>query len=258
LKKPAICYLLLAHLSPAETERLVERWRTYCEPPSQLLLCYGGTKENFAHIASTPKIFIDDPHLRTRRHHQEKQSYSQIFRQAARWLRDNPGPEYFYFAEFDHWPVVKDLGNRLVERLEREKADVLGHQLARRDRTSCVHYLYHLHDERFLPWLRQVSRRADPEAVFNMFGSGSFWTREAFLAVAETTEPFPIYLEVYLPTLAHHLGFRIRDFQEQNRFISDRGDRHDELALAAEMGAWTIHPVKTFGSETSLSPPSRD
>lgn len=246
MKSPAICYLLLAHVPPADMEILLERWRSYCAPPSQLFLCYGGTRENFDAIAYEPKVFIDDPRLRTRDHQRQKQSYSQIFAKTALWLREHPELEYVYLAEFDHWPLVADIGERLVQRMQEEGADVLGHELARRDRTSCPYYLSHLSDARFLPWLKSISRRSDPGAVFNMFGSGSFWSREAFLAVANLGEPFPMYLETYLPTAAHHLGFRMRDFQEQNRFISAQGNRYDELEEARGKGAWTIHPVKTW------------
>jgi hypothetical protein len=52
-----------------------------------------------------------------------------------------------------------------------------------------------------------------------MFGSGSFWKQDAFEAVAEVEETFPIYLEIYLPTLAHHLGFRLRDLSDPIDFV---------------------------------------
>ena len=244
-----VCYLLLSHLPPEETEGLVARWQRYYREPSRLVLCYGGTAENFAKISYSDKIFIDDPRLRTKHHQKEKQSYSQIFQKVTHWLSGHPECEYVYFAEFDHWPLVKDVGARMIEKLRREKADVMGHQLARRDQTSCVHYLYHLSDERFLPWLKKVSCRPDRGAVFNMFGSGSFWTREAFMAVGNAGEPVPVYLETYLPTLAHHLGFRIRDFQEQSRYIRATGNRFDEIEEARAAGAWTIHPIKSFSAE---------
>ncbi|MDB4793479.1 hypothetical protein OAG63_00430 [Methylacidiphilales bacterium] len=249
LKSEVICYLLLAHQPPALIGKMLERWRLFCQPPSQLLLCYGGSRENFDKIEYPSKIFLDDPRLRTVDHQREKQSYTQMFQKAARWLRDHPECASIYVAEYDHWPLVKDIGHRLIKRLNREKADVLGHQLGRRDQTSCPYYLYHLSDARFLPWLKEISRRTEPGVVFNMFGSGSFWTREAFLAVAQAGEPFPIYLETFLPTLAHHLGFRVRDFQEQNRFVYPHGDRHNEIEKAQTQGAWTLHPVKTWPSQ---------
>ncbi len=246
MKSESICYLLLAHLPRAQMENLIWRWQAYCTPPSQLLLSYGGPPQVFEEITYPSKFFLDDPRLRTRDHQREKQSYTQLFRQAAAWLRAHPECAYIYLTEFDHWPLVDNLGSRLIERLKEEKADVMGHQLARRDGTCCVYYLYHQSDPRFLPWLKEISQRQEKGVTFNMFGSGSFWTREAFLAVGERDEPFPIYLEVYLPTLAHHLGLRVRDFREQSRFICAQGDRYDEIKAARAQGAWTIHPVKTW------------
>jgi hypothetical protein len=79
-----------------------------------------------------------------------------------------------------------------------------------------------------------------------MFGTGSFWKREAFEAVAAFNEPFPIYLEIFLPTVVHHLGFRLRDYGEQNRFVSATGDRSREIKQAQSAGAWTLHPVKNL------------
>ena len=246
MNPPAVCHVLLAHLPPDRLEPLLQRWQAYSRAPSVLLLCYGGTPENFSKITFEPKIFIDDPRLRTRDHQREKQSYSGLFAGVAAWLEPQPACEYVYVAEFDHWPLVADLDERLIERLKAEDADVMGHELYRRDGTSCPYYLYHLSDARFLPWLKGFSGRTDKGAVFNMFGSGSFWTRAAFLAVARMGEPFPMYLETYLPTVAHHLGFRLRDFQDQNHHISAQGDRYEELEKAKQAGAWTLHPVKTF------------
>jgi hypothetical protein len=246
----AVCFLLLAHQSPPQVEKLVARWRDYCHPPSQLLLAYGGAREEFDRIAHEPKFLLADPRLRTRHHQREKQSYTRVFQGAGAWLTDHPACGYVYFAEYDHWPLVPDLGARLIERLRREQADVLGHQLFRRDGTSCVHYQNHAADPRFLPWLRAISKRREPGAVFNMLGTGSFWTREAFLAVAQREETVPTYLEIYLPTLAHHLGFRLRSFGDQDRFIWGEGDRAAAIPRARAEGAWTIHPIKSWPEET--------
>ena len=92
-------------------------------------------------------------------------------------------------------------------------------------------------------WAKNT-RRADPSVVLSMFGSGSFWIREAFCAVCAMEEPFPIYMEIYLPTLAHHLGFRVRDFAEQNRFVRALESYVCSVDEARRQGAWTLHPVK--------------
>ena len=64
-------------------------------------------------------------------------------------------------------------------------------------------------------------------------------------------EPFPIYMELYLPTLAHHLGFRVRDFGEQNRFVQVLKDATDDIEQARKEGAWTLHPVKRLWKDSN-------
>ena len=141
---------------------------------------------------------------------------------------------------------MPDFNARQLARLEEERADVLGFQLARVDGTSQPHLLYHAGLPGFAEFWRKVSVRADKGTVLSMFGSGSFWTREAFAAVAGREEPFPMYLELYLSTLAHHLGYRLRDWGEQNRHISSLGNFVDRIDEARRAGAWTLHPVKTL------------
>src|SRR6202007_265851 len=85
--------------------------------------------------------------------------------------------------------------------------------------TNNPHFLYHSANRKFGQYWTEVTKRSEPRIVLSMFGSGSFWPLEAFSAVAAAEEPFPMYMEIYLPTLAHHLGFRVRDFSEQNRFV---------------------------------------
>ena len=130
-----------------------------------------------------------------------------------------------------------------------ERADVLGFHLQRVDGTSHPHYLYHLSNPAFFAHWAAISVRAEPKVVLSMFGSGSFWHREVFNAVAQRAEPFPMYLEIYLPTLAHHLGFRVRDYGEQNRFVHNLGERSSSIEQARAEGAWTLHPVKELGNQ---------
>ena len=77
-----------------------------------------------------------------------------------------------------------------------------------------------------------------------MMGTGAFWRRGAFNAVASHREPFPIYTEVYVPTLAHHLGYRLRDFGAQNKFVTNLGDYTEAMEDFRSEGAWMVHPVK--------------
>ena len=244
----SVLNLVLSHQPPAAVAKMLGYWSEYVTPES-LLLVYGGPEKEFESISHQQKIFVDDPDLRTSDHQREFQSYTGIFQAAAIFLQTRPEFGYVHFAEFDHLPLARDLNERQVERLGTEGADVLGFHLHRVDGTSNPHFLYHVaHDDFASHWF-QISHRPEPEVVLSMFGSGSFWTREAFCAVAATEEPFPIYLELYLPTLVHHLGFRVRDFTEQNRFVRITKDETESIEQARAEGAWTLHPVKKLWTD---------
>jgi hypothetical protein len=223
-------------------------WQDFA-PAKNLLLAYGGTRADFDLIEHAQKVFIADEGLRTTDHQREFQSYTGLFQKAAEFL-EAKGREFrfIHFAEYDHLPLISNLNKRQVERLKAEDADLLGFHLHRVDGTSNPHFLYHANNDRFASYWCSISRRSNTEVILSMFGSGSFWNREAFCAVAAIAEPFPIYLELYLPTLAHHLGFRVRDFAEQNRFVGVLRDKTEEINRAQADGAWTLHPVKHLWS----------
>ena len=240
-----ILNVILSHQSEVELRKLLEWW-SCCVPMEDLLVAYGGTREEFDSLPDVSRVFVSDPRLRDNKT-RAKQSYGGVWRSVAQWLtkQQNGSFTHVYFAEFDHLPVVRNLGARLMERLDREQADVLGHGLRRVDGTSNVHYLYHLSDPEFLTFWRRISVRPDKETVLHMVATGSFWTRKAFIDVAARNEEISAYLEIYLPTLAHHLGFRIRDFQDQTKCVSTAVVPALSVRKAREAGCWTVHPVKT-------------
>ena len=239
-----VLQLLVTHQGPEEAGRMVRHWEAFA-PPEALLVVHGGREDDFARVAHPQKLFVSDPRLRTRDHQRERQSVAALFTAVAAWLRDRPEFSRIHLAEFDHLPLVPDLHARLVARMEEERADVLGHFVVRIDGTSHPHCLGHAADPRFYAYWEAISRRRDPRTVLSMFGSGSFWKREAWLAVAALEPPLPIYYELLLPTAAHHLGFRVRDFADQNASVFSL-PRPDLTAEAARLrGSWTVHPLKT-------------
>ncbi len=238
--------LLLTHQPAPAVARMLDWWRGYC-PADDVLLAYSGLAEALEEIVHPHKIHVDDARLHTRDHQRERQSYGVVWRGAARWLTER-GNEFthVHFAEYDHLPLVAGFNVLQLARLEAERADVLGFQLARVDGTNQPHFLYHLPQPGFREHWASISVRRDPGVVLSMFGSGSFWTRAAFEAVARVSEPLPIYLELSLSTTAHHLGYRLRDWGEQNRYICSLGNFVDRIEQARRDGAWTLHPVKTL------------
>jgi hypothetical protein len=153
-------------------------------------------------------------------------------------------PDYIYLCEYDHVPLRSDLNALQVAEIQQEGADVMGHWLYRVDGTSHYHMLYHRSDPGFLPYWQSVSRREETGVVLSMFGSGSLWSRDAFLAIASRQQEIPCYLELYLPTLAHHLGYRVRCWGESNHMISNLPSSKINLETAVRRGCWTVHPIK--------------
>lgn len=242
MKQIKVMNVVLSHQAADDFNRVAGWWLRMVEP-SALLLLHTGPESEFAKIQHEQKLRTSDPRVRTRDHQREMQSYSGVFAVANEFCQERD-VEYIHFAEYDHLPMVADLNRRQLERLEEEKADVMGFHLVRIEETNHPHYLYHLRNEQFHPYWRDISVRPDPNVILSMFGSGTFWKREAFAAIATAKEPFPMYLEIYLPTLAHHLGYRVRDFGKQDRFVHNLGDRSSEVERVRKAGGWTLHPVK--------------
>ena len=238
----SVLNILLTHQPPEAVAAMVDRWKT-CMPAESILLAYGGSRADFGAIAHPAKVFIDDPRLRTHDHQREHQSYGGVFRAVAEWMKDRDH-SHVHFAEYDHLPLVSDLNQRQLALLHSERADVLGLHLRHVGDTNCAHYLYHAADPEFFPFWESLTCRSDPRVILSMLPTGSFWTREAFDTVAACPEPHPMYVEIFLPTAAHHLGFRIRDYGTQNRFARNVGDWFPHLDEARTAGAWSVHPVK--------------
>ena len=239
--------VILTHQSRSDVERLLAWW-SHCSAPGNILLAYGGTEEEFKKLPDIPRIFVADPRLRVKGDlARGKQSYGGVWRAVANRLAGEPNPDWthIYFAEYDHLPLVSDLSERLLRRMEEERADVLAHRLLRVDGSSFEICLNHIGDPAFAAFWRRISVRANKDVVLYMLGTGSFWTCEAFLAVASQPEQISAFLEIYLPTLAHHLGFRVRDFNDQN--LCCRANPIPEISSAAAArarGCWTMHPLK--------------
>ena len=227
-------------------------WRSLVDD-ANLLLAYGGNRDCFDLIEYYKKIFIPDPNLRTLDHQREGQSYTAIFKEVSERLQNtSEHVDFITLFEFDHLPLIKDFNERQVKLLQSDHADILAYHLTRVDETSHPHYLSYAASVQFDGFFRDLSVRDEPGIVLSMFGTGSCWRREAFDAVAAFEEPFPIYFEIYLPTLAHHLGFRLRNYGAQNVFVSNLEDRGGEIERARNRGAWTLHPVKNLPA--TLSP----
>lgn len=237
--------LLLTHQDSTAVRRMVDWWKGKM-PGAQIVVAYGGSREGFDSLDVEDAYFVDDPELRTRDHPRERQSYLGVMRGALPFI-DSGAPDWVYLAEYDEVPLAEDFSERLMANVEHEDADVLGHDLFRVDGTSNSHYLAHAYDPGFIEFWKGVSVRENRSMVLSMLGCGSLWRASAFREIALLKPPLRIYLELYLPTAAHHLGYRVRPYGMDGRLMhpsheKSRGDVEREL----EAGSWCIHPCKEF------------
>ena len=244
--KARVINVVLTHLgSDKALSQLLGNWKGVCRP-EDLWIAFGGSRRDFEALDYSRKVFVEDPNLRREDNQRQKQSYTGIFH-AMKAVVEAERADSIYLCEYDHLPLVHDLNARQVDEMNREGADVMGHWLYRVDGSSHYHMLYHETDPSFLPFWESVSCREDRGVVLSMFGSGSMWSRNAFLAVASRPQEIPCYLELYLPTMAHHLGFRVRGWNESDHLLSNLPSRSITMESARASGCLTVHPVKALG-----------
>jgi len=239
---PQVMNIVLTHLGGTHFRRLIEQWSQASRLES-VWIAFGGSRSEFDQLDYPRKVFIDDPELRKKDNQREKQSYTGIFRAMAEAVKSST-PDFIHLCEYDHLVLVPDLGERQVAEMKREKADVMGHMLVRMDGSGHYFQLYHEFEQSFADDWKNHSVREDKGVVMNMFGSGSMWTRKAFLAIASHPQEVRCYLETYLPTMAHHLGFRVRCWDESHHLLSNLPTPFINERIAREKGCWTVHPIK--------------
>ncbi|MGC4016757.1 MAG: hypothetical protein QM755_19915 [Luteolibacter sp.] len=245
---PRVATVLVTHEAPDAVARMCAYWSGK-DPQHEVVVAYGGPRQNHEALEVKHKVFVEDPWLRTKDHPRERQSYLGVFQAALPVIRELDAT-HVHVAEYDEIPLVSGMNARLLDLLQREQADVAGHRLTRLDETGHPHYTFHRHDPAFLQYWKEITCRDEPGVVLSMLGCGSFWTRRAFEAVAALNPPVRIYLELMLPTAAHHLGFRVRPLDGLDRFMAP-----EILKTPADFesyrreGAWRIHPVKGYWSE---------
>jgi len=244
-----LLWAILVHQAPEEVNRLLRYWEHLGYSSDQMLFVHAGKRSDFESLDVPNKVFVEDADMRTSFHPLEKQSYGGALREVASWLASRDADALYQaviLVEYDHLPLIPDWGVRLCARLEAERADLLCHHLVRVDGTNAAHYLYHLSDPRFENLWKDFSIREEKKLFLNAVMTGSVWRRAALEAVAARKEPFLVYLELYLPSLAHHLGFRVRSHGEQDRFVQVVPMKEPFSPEWMDAGAWSLHQVKAI------------
>lgn len=242
----AVCHIVICHLSATKSVDIFKNWK-HVDPDAAVLLAYGGNKEEFDKLPpSVDAIYIADLSLRTTDHARQRQQYSGIFQAASHWISErSPATTHVHLVEFDAVPLTPNVGNLLATALRAENADVMGYGLLDISGTIHPHYGHEINNSEFMEFLRNISRREVHDRILSMLGCSSIWERSCFDNVAALVPSTHVYLEIGMPSVAHHLGYRVRPvptFQEQ--FVTFEGDRSSTLSNARQNGAWLVHPCK--------------
>jgi hypothetical protein len=241
---PGFCLTaLLAHQSPDFIQSTLDRWVVCGQLPASLLLLHGGDKAHFDQLTHTPRSFLADPRLRTHNPRRDNQSLASAFNAIADNLGDHT---HVLFAEYDLHPLgnLDTLFQNALDAMDKEQAHVLFPTVSRVDGTCQEVYLQQAQNPEFSALWQRLSIRTDPTPAFWALLPGSFWTADAIRAVAANPEPFPCYFEIYVPTLLHHLGYRIRPWTNCPMRIDGGGNLRPHLESLRQSGILAAHPVK--------------
>ena len=250
----SLLVVVLTHLEP----RAVEAHLQYLEglaPGTEVVLCHGGARADFEAVQHEPKFFVEEPSLRGKP--LTFQSYNELLSTVQREVMSRGDWPGLVFLEFDHLPLRADWAERALNAFTRSGADFLGIDCSSRNDTNWYHYLRLRDDAGLRQFLHRISVRENPDLLFGCLGTGFMIGRRALAAFAELPHYEPSYIELYLPTVLHHLGFRVADLSLESDF--GRAVRWrppytlDEAVRVRASGTTFIHPFKDHAALAELS-----
>jgi hypothetical protein len=218
-------------------------------PASRFVVAHGGRREDFARVAHPEKVFVDDETLRAPP--RTRQSYHVTLAAVhAAFVRADPAVQSVYVLEWDHVVLRGDFEAPLRALAARTGAQFMGKTCVERTATNWHHYTRYRRDPALLAHLREHSVREDPTRLYGTLGNGFWLARAALEAYVGLGARPPVYGELYLPTILHHLGFRVAEIPAE-LYASVRYEPEvtlAELLALKRAGAWFAHPFKTLGA----------
>jgi hypothetical protein len=237
---------VLTHLAAEQVHERMQLLNAVA-PDARFVICYGGTAEEFERIELQHRLLIDDPTLRGPQQH--LQSLTMSF--AALWnayFEHDESSDSLYLVEYDHLILDRQFETRLRELAAVTNADFMGKTCTDRTGTNGEHYVRFRSDPRILGHLHKLSVREDPTRIFGCLGDGMWMSRGALQAYLELDRHPPCYCETYVPTLLHHLGYRVVDVDTHSDLY-----RHvrwmpsfdaEQVVAQCRVGTVFMHPVK--------------
>jgi hypothetical protein len=230
--------VLLTHQDAAAVDANVAYLRSLA-PDARFVVAHGGRRADYEGVTHPEKVFVDDPTLRGAP--RTFQSYHVVLAELHRTVfAQDPDAGALYLFEWDHVVLRADFEARLTELATRMGADFMGKTCVERTGTNWHHYTRFRRDPALLAHLRGLSVREHPERLYGTLGNGFWMTRAALAAYVAVEDPPPVYGELYVPTVLHHLGFRVAD-------IDATGDLYRHVHYEPELSLADVVAIKRAG-----------
>jgi hypothetical protein len=239
----AILTAVLTHLDPQRAARQLAYLRALA-PEARFVLCHGGSRTDFEQLAVEDALFIEDPSLRGPN---KEQSYNEVLTAVYQsCVRDDPAIELIYFIEYDQLILRADFEEELLALAQRSPAGLFAKHASPRMDTNWPHSVRYRNDERLMRFLAGISRREDRGQLWGCLGSGLLFLREALRDFSSVTDAPHAYLEMFIPTVVHHLGFEVANVDALGDLYADvrwQPSYGVEEAIAAKRaGRAFVHP----------------
>lgn len=236
-------WCLLTHQPAVKVRKMIDHWSSLFS--GEVVIIYGGPKEEYAKIEHPLKALVEDPKLKTCDHPRERQSYTEVFRAAAEVIKGLEA-KYVYFTEYDQVPFDVCFLEDLLEQMQTTNADLLCSVLKRVDGTNHPHYLNHQYDGGLQKQVGVISVRHNKKLILTCLGFGQCWRRSVFLEVASVKSISEVYLELWIPTIAHHLGYKVRSMCMDPQWNTHDGLIDREQLDKCDKKPFIVHPLKDY------------
>lgn len=245
----AMLTAVLTHLAAPVVEGQLAYMRAVA-PESRFVVGHGGKRSDFAGLRDPGALFIADPSLRGP--HFEKSLNATMIALYEAHVRDDPSIDLVYLIEYDHLLLSPDFESRLRALAEQTGAGLLAKWASRRNDSNWPHHLAMRDDAELNGLIDAISVREDKQARFGCLGNGLLIRRDAFEAYCTVAGLPERYVELMIPTVVHHLGYDVVDFDAVSDLYLDvrwLPEFDVEAAAAAKRaGRLFVHPFKELGS----------
>ena len=239
--------IVLGHQPPDHIGRTLAYMRKLA-PELPISLVYGGTREDFEKVEWPGKVFCDDPHLRGS---PLDYNHRGLFDTMARFAGDFADDDWILFTESDCIPLRRNYHETIVALAEESGADFAACRMANMTGTNGDLYQREISKGNG-KWLEAIvarSCREETKRVYHCLGCLMLFRARFLRQWLEAPQPdVSVYFEIYVPTLAYHLGHELFDLNRAAGLFDfcryQPEIREEDVETITKGGALFIHPVK--------------